>query len=63
MDNTEPYCLAGIGLGCTLKGAKRAHLSVRRVTKVELVIEIDAAKSLGFAFPPSVFGRADRVIA
>ena len=37
-------------------------LSVQQVTKVELFINLKAAKTLGITFPLSLLGRADEVI-
>ena len=37
-------------------------LRVQQVTKVELFINIKAAKTLGITFPLSLLGRADEVI-
>jgi hypothetical protein len=35
---------------------------VQQVTKVELFINLTAAKTLGLTFPRSLLGRADQVI-
>jgi len=58
----EGYRLAGVFTGRVLAGAKPADLPVQRSTKVELVINLKAAKTLGIIFPTSLLVRADKVI-
>ena len=45
-----------------LRGVKPSELPIERPTKFELVINLKAAKPIGFAFPPQVLMWADEVI-
>jgi ABC-type uncharacterized transport system substrate-binding protein len=58
----ESHRKTGVYTGRILKGEKPADLPVQLATKVELLINLKAAKSLGIAFPLSLLSLADQVI-
>src|SRR5262245_172034 len=61
-DEVEYYRLVGVYAGKVLKGEKPANLPVVQSTKVEMIINLRTAKTLGITVPQPLAGRADEVI-
>ena len=61
-DLADAYRQLGLYAGKIIKGAKPSDLPVEQSVKVELLINVRAAKALGLSIPPSLLALADEVI-
>jgi putative tryptophan/tyrosine transport system substrate-binding protein len=61
-DLADSSRLAGVYTGKILKGAKPADLPVEQAVKIQLVINLKTAKTLGLTVPLPLLGRTDEVI-
>jgi putative ABC transport system substrate-binding protein len=58
----DTYRPLGLYTGRVLKGEKPADLPVQQATRVELIINMKTAKTLGITVPLPLSGRADELM-
>jgi putative ABC transport system substrate-binding protein len=61
-DMRENYRRAATFVDKILRGANPAEIPIEQPTKIELVLNLRAAKAMSLSLPASILGRADEVI-
>jgi putative ABC transport system substrate-binding protein len=63
VNNVDLFRQAALYVDRILRAAKPADLPIQQPTRLDLVINLKSAKALGLTVSPSLFARADQVIA
>jgi putative ABC transport system substrate-binding protein len=61
-NTADAWHQTGVYTARILKGAKPAELPIEQPTVLELVVNLNSARTLGITIPPTVLVRANRVI-
>jgi putative tryptophan/tyrosine transport system substrate-binding protein len=62
IESADVYHQVGLYVRKILKGIRPPDLPVQQVVKIEMVVNLKAAKALGIIFPLPLIGRADEII-
>jgi putative ABC transport system substrate-binding protein len=61
-DQMEPYKRAAVMVDKVVKGTKPNEIPVEQPMRFEFIVNLKAAKQIGFTVPPEILARANRII-